>query len=77
MEQTILFLRALIITYLSADYRNLVGSVQRIFSFESLYVFNLVMTLISPVACERKPSFVLRCFFIPHVMSFVYADGAD
>lgn len=48
----------MIITYLPADYRNLVGSFQRIFNFESLYVFSLVMTLISPIACERKHSFV-------------------
>lgn len=33
------------------------------------------MTLISPIACERKSRFVLRRFIVPCVMSFVYADG--
>lgn len=69
---------ALIITYLSADYRNLVGSFQRDFNFDSLYVFSLVLTLISPIACEKKHSFVSDgFFFVSCVMSFVHADGTD
>lgn len=52
-----------------------VGSVQRILILNLFYVFNLVMTLISPVACERSLDSGLRRSIVSLCHAFVYADG--